>query len=101
MKVFAVIYKAEFNGEEFDEIYIFNTFEKAHENFIDIVSDWFDEELFNTNAPCYEKDNEYWNDDKYNGAYFRHNNDAESIYIEENDNVVNYLNVRIEQHEVQ
>ena len=48
MKVFVLHYHAEFDLEEYENIYCYDTFDKAHTNFIDIIRDWEDEELFNT-----------------------------------------------------
>lgn len=101
MKVFALIYKAEFDNEEFDDVYLYDSFEKAHKNFEEIIDGWFTEELFNTDKPV--TDTSYnslnWHSEEYDGFYTKSPN-YEQLYIEETNNVVNYLNVRVEELEV-
>lgn len=104
MKVFAVVYKAEFDCEEYDDVYLYDSFEKAHKNFLDIIRGWEDKELFNTKI--FGEDGEItttnWdNDDTYNGFYEKSKLlNAENFFIEERDNVVNYLHVYVEELEV-
>lgn len=102
MKVFAVVYKASFDNEEFDNVYLYDSFEKAHKNFLEIVDGWEDEELFDTKIIDTESGEicaTEWDDEKYYGFYSKMTR-YEQIYIEERDNVVNYLNVRVEELEV-
>ena len=92
MEVYAVIYKAEFNCEEFDDVYLYDTFEKAHDSFVDIAKGWFGEGLFETEMPTESK---VWAHGKYYGYYSKYV-DEEYLDIEERDNVVNYLSIRVE-----
>lgn len=96
MKVYALVYKAEFDCETFDDIYVYDSFEKAHKNFTEIVDGWFNEELFNVEMPT---NNMIWETEEYEGHYSKYS-DSEYLHIEERDNVVNYLSVRVEVCEV-
>lgn len=102
MKVFVLSLRAEFDNDEFIDNYVYDSFEKAHANLLDIIRGWENEELFNTKI--FGEDGEIcrtnWDDDEvYSGFYSKYVK-AENFYIEERDNVVNYLHVFIDEHEV-
>lgn len=97
MEVFVVVYKAEFDNEVFDNVYVYDTFNKSKECFEDIIYGWFNEELFNVKLPNGETAE--WNDENYFGMYQNTKNDA-YLRIEETNNVANYLSVRVERHKV-
>lgn len=97
MEVFVVVFKAEFDGEEFDDVYVYDTFNKAKGTFNEIIDGWFVEDLFNVEKPTCEHTE--WNNENYCGTYYNDHKDA-YLYIEETDNVVNHLSVRIECHNV-
>lgn len=101
MKVFVLSLRAEFDNDEFIDNYVYDSFEKAHKNFEEIIDGWFTEELFNTDIPI--TDTDYitfnWDSEEYDGFYTKSPR-YEQLYIEERDNVVNYLNVRVEELEV-
>lgn len=96
MEVYALVYKAEFDCEVFDDVYLYDSFEKAHEKFVDIIKDWFNDELFNVEMPKYSI---VWSTDEYDGYYHKYR-EEENLYIEERHNVVNYLSVRVEKLEI-
>lgn len=97
MEVFVVVYKAEFDCEDFDDVYVYDTFDKAQDAFNDIIDGWIDEELFNVEKPTGK--NTEWNDEKYYGLY--HNDHSRAyFYIEEKDNVVNNVSVSIRRSKV-
>ena len=102
MKVFVLHYHAEFDLEEYENIYCYDTFDKAHTNFIDIIRGWEDKELFNTKI--FGEDGEIcvnnWDSDEvYNGFYAKYSK-AENFFLEERDNVCNFIHIYIEECDV-
>lgn len=97
MEVFVVVYKAEFDNEDFDDVYVYDTFDKAKDCFDDLIDGWFDEELFNVEKPTCEHTE--WDNENYCGTYYNDHKLA-YLYIEETDNVVNHLSVRVERRKV-
>ena len=94
MEVFVVVYKAEFDCEEFDDVYVYDTFDKAQDAFNDIIDGWLGEDLFNVEKPtCKHAE---WDNEEYYGIYHNDHSRSASFYIEETDNVVNHLSIRIE-----
>ena len=98
MKVFVVNYKAEFDCESYNDVYLYDSFEKAYNCFLDIVTEWFNEDQFNTEFPI-DGNSMVWETEEYDGHFSKSNKYA-SLFIEERHNVVNYLNVSVEEQEV-
>jgi hypothetical protein len=98
MEVFVVVYKAEFDNEEFDDVYVYDTFDKANKTFTDIIDGWLNENLFDVEKPTSEGFE--WNDDKYIGFFHKDDYNNAYLYIEETNNVANYLSVRVEHQNV-
>lgn len=95
MKVYALVYRGEFNCECYDNVYLYSTFDKAYESFVEIIKDWFDnEDKFNVPIPT---ENIEWHNDEYTGHYTKTNNSV-YLYIEETFNVVNHLSMCIEEN---
>lgn len=98
MEVFVVVYKAEFDNEEFDDVYVYDTFDKANDTFVDIIDEWFNKDLFDFEKP--KSEDVEWNNDEYIGHYHNDSHNDAYLYIEETNNVANHLSVRIERQNV-
>lgn len=100
MKAYVLRLDYDFDCESNGEVYLYDSFKKAHDAFVELASDWFDEELFNVDKPNFDKlGKTEWNDEKYNGFYNSYVN-SDYLFIEETNNVVNYLNMSVEEHEI-
>lgn len=95
--VFVVVYNAEYDCETYNDVYAFDSYEKAHETFVALAKDWFNEDMFNTEFPTTPK---VWADGEYDGCYVKFN-EGEELNIEEVNNVVNYLHIRVEKLDIQ
>lgn len=96
MKVYVLNHTAEFDNDSYNDVYVYDSFEKAHKNFMEIIEGWFNEDFFKVDMPT---SNIVWETDEYEGHYNKYRN-SEYLFIEERDNVVNFLNVYIEECEV-
>ena len=98
MKVYVLNIVVEFDNDSYNDVYVYDSFEKAHNSFIENVGEWFGEDLFNSTKPD-GNSNKIWDTDKYDGHYFKSLN-GDNIFIEERDNVVNFLCAYVEECEV-
>lgn len=98
MKVYVLNLVAEFDNDSHNEVYVYDSFEKAHKDFMEIIEEWFNEELFNTTKPD-GNSNKIWDTDEYEGHYVKHLN-GDYLFIEERDNVVNFLTAYVKECEV-
>ena len=98
MKVYVLNLVAEFDNDSYNEVYVYDSFEKAHKNFMDIIEGWFDEDFFNTAQPD-GKSSKIWETDEYEGHYSKYPK-GDYLFIQERDNVVNFLNAYVEECEV-
>ena len=98
MKVYVLNLVAEFDNDSHNEVYVYDSFEKAHKGFMEIIEGWFNEDLFDTTKP--DGDNsKTWETDKYDGDYVKHSN-GDYLFIEERDNIANFLTAYVEEREV-
>lgn len=98
MKVYVLNLVAEFDNDSHNEVYVYDSFEKAHKDFMEIIEEWFNEELFNTTKPD-GNSSKIWETDEYEGHYAKHLN-GDYLFIEERDNVVNFLTAYVKECEV-
>ena len=98
MKVYVLNLVAEFNNNNYNNVLLYDNFEKAHNNFMKIIEGWFNEDLFDTTKP--DGDNsKTWESDKYDGDYVKYPN-GDYLFIEERDNIANFLSAYVEEREV-
>ena len=98
MKVYVLNIVVEFDNDSYNDVYVYDSFEKAHNSFIEKVGEWFDEDLLNTTKPD-GNSNKIWDTDKYDGDYVKYPN-GDYLFIEERDNIANFLNAYVEEREV-
>lgn len=98
MKVYVLNLVAEFDNDSHNEVYVYDSFEKAHKDFMEIIEEWFNEDLFNTTKPD-GNSSKIWETDEYEGHYVKHLN-GDYLFIEERDNVVNFLTAYVKECEV-
>lgn len=98
MKVYVLNLVAEFDNESYNNVYVYDSFEKAHKDFIENVGQWFSEDLFDTTKPD-GNSSKIWETDKYEGHYAKYPS-SDYLFIEERDNVVNFLTAYVEEREV-
>ena len=98
MKVYVLNLVAEFDNDSHNEVYVYDSFEKAHKDFMEIIEEWFNEELFNTTKPN-GNSGKIWETDEYEGHYAKYSN-SDYLFIQERDNVVNFLTAYVEEREV-
>ena len=98
MKVYVLNLIAEFNNDNYNSVLLYDNFEKAHNSFIEKVGEWFGEDLFNTTKPD-GNSSKIWETDEYEGHYAKYPN-SDYLFIEERNNVVNFLTAYVEEREV-
>lgn len=98
MKVYVLNLVAEFDNDSHNEVYVYDSFEKAHKDFMEIIEEWFNEDLFNTTKPD-GNSSKIWETDEYEGHYVKNLN-GDYLFIEERDNVVNFLTAYVKECEV-
>ena len=98
MKVYVLNLVAEFDNDSHNEVYVYDSFEKAHKDFMEIIEEWFNEELFNTTKPD-GNSGKIWETDEYEGHYAKYSN-SDYLFIQERDNVVNFLTAYVKECEV-
>lgn len=98
MKVYVLNLVAEFDNDSHNEVYVYDSFEKAHKDFMEIIEEWFNEDLFNTTKPD-GNSSKIWETDEYEGQYVKNLN-GDYLFIEERDNVVNFLTAYVKECEV-
>lgn len=98
MKVYVLNLVAEFDNDSHNEVYVYDSFEKAHKDFMEIIGEWFNEDLFDTTKPD-GNSSKIWETDEYEGHYAKYPN-SDYLFIQERDNVVNFLTAYVEEREV-
>ena len=98
MKVYVLNIVVEFDNDSYNDVYVYDSFEKAHNSFIEKVGEWFGEDLFNTTKPD-GNSSKIWETDEYEGHYAKYPN-SDYLFIEERNNVVNFLTAYVEEREV-
>ena len=68
MKVYVLNLVAEFDNDSHNEVYVYDSFEKAHKNFMEVIGEWFNEDLFDTTKPD-GNSSKIWETDEYEGHY--------------------------------
>ena len=98
MKVYVLNLVAEFDNDSHNEVYVYDSFEKAHKGFMEVIGEWFNEDLFNTTKPD-GNSSKLWENGEYDGHYTKYSN-SDYLFIQERDNVVNFLTAYVEEREV-
>ena len=98
MKVYVLNLVAEFNNDNYNNVLLYDNFEKAHKGFMKIIEGWFNEDLFDTTKPD-GNSSKIWETDKYDGHYAKYPN-GDYLFIEERDNIANFLTAYVEEREV-
>lgn len=98
MKVYVLNLVAEFDNDSYNEVYVYDSFEKAHKGFMEVIGEWFNEDLFNTTKPD-GNSSKLWENGEYDGHYAKYSN-SDYLFIQERDNVVNFLTAYVEEREV-
>ena len=98
MKVYVLNLVAEFDNDSHNEVYVYDSFEKAHKNFMEVIGEWFNEDLFDTTKPD-GNSSKLWENGEYDGDYVKYPN-GDYLFIEERDNIANFLNAYVEEREV-
>ena len=98
MKVYVLNLVAEFNNDNYNNVLLYDNFEKAHKGFMKIIERWFNEDASETTKPD-GNSSKTWETDKYDGDYVKYPN-GDYLFIEERNNVTNFLTAYVEEREV-